>query len=122
MDLARDLLDKLVVDRQDRPIGRVDGLVLEVRANRPPRVAAMEVGLVTAARRLHPRLGRWVRALAVRWSPVPMTPVRLSPLLFRDIGVDIELDVDAKHDRKLLRLEKWLQHHIIERLPGGGHQ
>jgi hypothetical protein len=120
MDLARDLLDKLLVDRNQRPIGRVDGLLLELRPNGPPRVAAMEVGVVTAARRLHPALGRWVRALAIRWSPVPMNPVRLSLQLFRDIGVDVELDIDAAKDPKLLRLEKWLKRHIVSRLPGAG--
>jgi hypothetical protein len=119
MDLARDLLDKLLVDRNQRPLGRVDGLVLELRGNGPPRVAAMEVGLVTAAGRLHPALGRWIRALAIRWSPVPMTPVRLSPLLFRDLGVDVELDLDATKDPKLLRFEKWLKRQVVCRIPGG---
>jgi hypothetical protein len=119
MDLVRDLLDQRVVDRKQRPIGRVDGLVLELRDNRPPRVAAIEVGLVTAARRLHPRLGRWVRAFGIRWSPVPLTPVRLPLRLVRDIGVDIELDVDAAADPKLLRLEKWLSRCLVHRFPGG---
>ncbi len=119
MDLARDLLDKLLVDRSKRPLGRVEGIVLELRADCPPRVVAMETGLATAAARLHPVLGRWVRALAMRWSPVPMTPVRFSPALFRDIGVDIELDVDAEADPKLLRFEKWLKRRIVCRLPGG---
>jgi hypothetical protein len=119
MDLVRDLLDQLLLDRKQRAIGRVDGIVLEVRDDRPPRVLAMEVGLVTAARRLHPALGRWIRALAIRWSPVPLTPVRVSPHLFRDIGVDVELDVDAHADPKLLRFEKWLSRRVVHRLPGG---
>jgi hypothetical protein len=79
----------------------------------------MEVGVVTAAHRLHPALGRWIRALAIRWSPVPMTPIRLSPLLVRDIGVDVELDLDAIEDPKFLRVEKWLRRHVVGRLPGG---
>ena len=118
MDLARDVLDKLLVDRNERPIGRVDGVVIELRSVGAPRIAAIEVGLVTAARRLHPALGRWIRALAIRWAPVPLTPVRLSPRLFRDMGVDIELDVDAAEDVKLLRFEKWLKRRVICHLPG----
>ena len=31
MDLVRDLLDKLVVDRNGREMGRVDGIVLDHR-------------------------------------------------------------------------------------------
>src|SRR5437762_7806215 len=67
MDLVRDLLDAQLVDRQDRQIGRVDGVLLEVRDGEPPRVAAMEVGAITLARRLHPALGRWLRRFAIRW-------------------------------------------------------
>ena len=38
MDLVRDLLDRQLTDRSGRNLGRVDGVVLELRANRPPRV------------------------------------------------------------------------------------
>jgi hypothetical protein len=120
MDLARDLLDMQLVDRKQRSIGRVDGVRLELRPESPPRIVAMEVGITVAAHRVHPRLGKWIRVLARKWSPVPLGPVRLSPRLFRDLGVDIELDIDAEHDRRLLRLEKWLRRHVIERMPGGG--
>jgi hypothetical protein len=48
-----------------------------------------------------------------------MRPMRFSTQLFRDIGVDVELDVDAHADPHLLRLEKWLRRHVIERIPGG---
>jgi hypothetical protein len=120
MNLVRDLLDMQLVDRRQRSIGRVDGVRLELRPGAPPRVAAMEVGIVTAARRVHPRLGRWIQALARRWSPVPLRPVRLPLQLVRDVGVDIELDVDASSDPRLLRVEKWLRRHVIARIPGGG--
>jgi len=120
MDLVRDLLDNQLVDRNQQRIGRIDGIVLELRDGRPPRVLAMEVGFATAARRVHPRFGALVRKLAVRWLPVSMRPVRLSPRLFRDIGVDVEIDIDASTDRRLLRLEKWLRTHVVGRLPGGG--
>jgi hypothetical protein len=120
MDLVRDLLDIRLMDRRQRSIGRVDGVRLELRPGAAPRVAAMEIGVATAAHRVHPRIGRWVRQLARRWSPVPLGPVRLPLTLMRDVGVDVELDVDAESDRRLLRLEKWLRRHVIARIPGGG--
>jgi hypothetical protein len=120
LHLVRDLLDAQLVAADERMIGRVDGVLLEVRDGRPPRVAAMEVGALTLARRLHPRLGRWLRYLALRWMPVSWRPVRLPVTLFRDIGVDIELGVDESTERRLLRLELWLRRHVVERLPGGG--
>jgi len=63
MDLVRDVLDKRVVDRNGREMGRVDRIVLELRDGQPPRVAAFEIGPSALATRVHPRLGRWVEAL-----------------------------------------------------------
>jgi sporulation protein YlmC with PRC-barrel domain len=37
MDLVRDLLDKKVVDRNGREMGRVDGIVISIRAGAAPR-------------------------------------------------------------------------------------
>lgn len=116
IDLARDLLDVRLVDRDDRMIGRVDGVVLELRDGRPPRVAAMEVGLLTAARRIHPGLAALLRRV-VRRFPVRPPTLRLPLTLFRDVGVDIQLDLDASSDRRLLRVERWLSRHVVQRLP-----
>jgi hypothetical protein len=118
MDLVRDLLDVQLVDPSERMLGRVDGVLLELRPGRPPRVVAVEVGAATLARRIHPRVARWLRAFAVRWLPVRVGRVRLPPTLFRDVGVDIEVDVDDDTKRRLLRVENWLRH-IVHRLPGG---
>jgi hypothetical protein len=118
IDLVRDLLDIQLKDRTGRRIGRVDGIVLEVRDGRPPRVAAMEVGVLAFARRVHPRLARLLRFIALRWLPVSLRSVYFPLTLFRDVGVDVALDVDAMSDRRQLRLEKWLSRHLVQRLPG----
>ena len=52
MDLVRDDLDKQLGDRQGKPIGRIDGIVMEIEEGRQPRVVAVEVGSVAQARRL----------------------------------------------------------------------
>jgi hypothetical protein len=119
MNLARELLDAQLVDSNERMLGRVDGLLLEVRPNRPPRVVAMEVGMVTAVSRINKRVGRWLRAFAIRWLPVSWRPVRIPLQALRDVGVDIEIEVDDATKRRLLRLERWLSRHVVERLPGG---
>lgn len=108
MDLVRDILDSLLLDKNGRPIGRVDGIVIDVRENRPPRVAALAVGAERLAHRIHPRFGRWFRA-----------PVWIPLQAIREIGVDLELDVDAQQDPDLLRSDKWLATHILARIPGG---
>ena len=118
MDLVRDLLDTQLVDANKRKIGRVDGVLIEVRDGAPPIVTAMEVGPLTLFRRLNPRFSRWLRALAVRWLPVSLRSVQLPLTLFQDVGEDIQLRVDATADRSQLRLEKWLSRRVVEPLPG----
>jgi hypothetical protein len=122
INLVRDLLDAPLRDKNQRRIGRVDGVLLELRSNAPPRVAAIEIGPLTLTRRIHPRLARWLRALALRWLPVSLRSVQFPLTLFRDVGVDIEVDVDADADRRLLRVEKWLRRAIVMRIPGSGRK
>lgn len=119
MDLVRDVLDIRLVDRNGQGLGRVDDVVLRLRDGRRPAFVAMEVGAVTLARRVHPRVARIVSWIARRLSPVRLRAVRYPPQLCRDIGVDIELDVAASDDPRLLQFEKWLRRHIVARLPGG---
>lgn len=66
MDLVRDLLDKSVVDRNGKPMGRVDGIILNVRVGRPPTVAAIEIGPAVLAHRIHPSVGRVFSAIQQR--------------------------------------------------------
>jgi len=117
--LVRDLLDAQLLDGDERRLGRVDNVLLELREGRPPRVAAMEVGAVTLARRINPTLGRWVRRAAIRWLPVSLRPVRLPLTALRDVGVDLEIDVDEATRRRLLRVEDWLRRRAVRPLPGG---
>src|SRR4051812_25691959 len=63
MDVFRDLLDKQIEDRDDERMGRVDALVCELRANGPPVITDLEVGGVSVARRIHPRLEHWAEQL-----------------------------------------------------------
>src|SRR5437763_15427300 len=94
LKLVHDLLDTLLCDRNQRPVGCVDGILLELRPGQPPRVLAMEAGAATLARRLHPRLERWLRGIARRWLHTRLRAARFPLELVRDIGVDVELDVD----------------------------
>lgn len=77
MDLVRDVLDRKIVDRSGREMGRVDSLILEVRDDGPPVVLAIEVGPAVLAQRIHPVFGRWMAALELALGIAAGRPLRI---------------------------------------------
>jgi hypothetical protein len=118
--LAHDVLDAQLVDRQRRPCGKVDGIVLERGEDGRLRVVALEVGALTLARRLHPRLGAWLARRRRQTGPAAPGAFRIPWATIRRIERnEIRLDLDATAT-PLWSLERWLAERIIARLPGGG--
>jgi len=115
--VIRDILDKQLVDRRQRNMGKVDGLILELRNGRLPRLAYITVGGTTLALRLHPRLAQWLAAVQRRWGIGRGEPFRIPWAQVRDIGIDVEVDVDAEQT-PALAWERWLRKHVIGRIPG----
>ena len=77
MDLVRDLLDKRVVDRNGRDMGRVDRIVLQPRPDEPPRVAAIEIGPSALFDRLNSVLGCVARTLECAFGLADRRPLRV---------------------------------------------
>jgi sporulation protein YlmC with PRC-barrel domain len=121
MDLVRDVLDKQLLDRQGKPMGRVDGLVMRVGDGSQPRVTHIEIGGATLASRLHPTFERVAKRLARLWGPGRPRPVRIPWSRIETVGRDIKLDVEAK-ETGAIAWEIWIARHIIERIPGSGHE
>jgi hypothetical protein len=115
--LARDVLDKVMVDWRQEPLGRVDGLVLLAEPGRPPRVATLRSGPVVLARRLHRRVGRWAWALARRWGVRRGRAVRVAWSKVESVGLEVRLNLDAR-ETGALALEDWLRDKVIGRIPG----
>jgi sporulation protein YlmC with PRC-barrel domain len=114
MELGRTVLDQQVIDRNGIPMGRVDGIVLQLRAGNPPRVARLVVGGPTLLRRISSTLaerwrGRWgpeeQRGLEVPWSKVIK------------VGIEVKVDLDAEKT-PALAWERWVCERIIGRIPG----
>jgi sporulation protein YlmC with PRC-barrel domain len=117
MRLGQALLDQQVVDRQDKLMGKVDGIVLELRPGRPPKVARLVIGGGTAAHRVHPRWGAWVVRWRRRWGPKNDEPLQVPWSRVRKIGVDVKVDLDAERTAALA-WEHWIRDHIIAHVPG----
>jgi hypothetical protein len=117
LDLARDVLDKQLVDREETKMGRVDGLVLELRDGQPPRVASLDMGFVVLARRVHPRVESWLERLRRRFS-VRKTALYSVPWS-KVVDVkpyQVQLDVAAL-ETPTFDWERWLRDHIVTKLP-----
>ncbi|MGH7510044.1 MAG: hypothetical protein ACREA0_32615 [bacterium] len=115
MDIGREILDQQLVDRSGVKMGKVDGLVLELRDDAPPRVAALLTGGHLLARRLHPRIESWVERLTRGWGPKNDVPCRIPWSKVRKIGVDVKVDVEVE---RAIPWERWVRDHIIGRIPG----
>ncbi len=117
LDLSRDLLDKQVVDRDETKMGRVDGVILELRGDRPPRVEAIEMGFLVLARRMGPRIERWVEKLR-RWSVRKAAVQRVAWTKVLEIKpYHIQLDVKAL-DTPAFDWERWLRDHFVAKTEG----
>ena len=114
--LVRDLLDTQVLDRRKRPVGKVDGIALELRPNEPPRLAYLEVDAACAWRRLGERFGRWAAAAAKRWRG-EAEPYRFRWAQVRDLDIDIEIDADVE-ETSAFAAERWLRKKVSV-IPGG---
>jgi hypothetical protein len=118
MDLIRDVLDKQIVDRAGDRLGKVDGLVVTLTEGEAPRVSAIEVGPVTLARRISPRLASLVqRLLRVCHAGPGITRFDTAQVL--QLNIEVRLDVVAD-DTPAREVEHWLREHVVRRFPGSG--
>ena len=117
MDLIRDVLDNQLVDRHQRKMGKVDGIIVELRDGKPPRLAYIEVGMTTLARRIHPRLSHWVGMITQKWGAKQSQPLRIPWSKVLDVGIDVDVDIEAEAT-SALAYEKWLRDRIIKKIPG----
>jgi sporulation protein YlmC with PRC-barrel domain len=119
MRVIRDVLDNQLVDNKGCKIGKVDGVVIVLRKDKPPRLAYLEVGMSTLAHRLHPRLRKLAEILGKRWGVRGGKSYRIPFSKVKHIGIDVKVDLEAA-ETCLQDWEKWLNEKIIRRIPGGG--
>jgi sporulation protein YlmC with PRC-barrel domain len=121
MDLVRDILDQKLLDRENCEMGCIDGLVMQLDGRSQPRITHLQIGGTTPWMRLHPIFASLAARLARMWGPKRTDPVRIPWSRVMTIGRDIKLDVRAR-ETGAIDWEIWIARHIIERIPGGGHE
>jgi hypothetical protein len=122
--LVRDVLDKQMIDTKRTPMGRVDGIVLDLRADdagrrQQPRVTQIENGFPVLARRIHPRLRRWAAALGWRFGIRRGATYRIPIAHVLDVGREIQLKRVAE-GTPILEWERVLRRRVIGKIPGSG--
>ena len=117
MELSLDVLDQQVIDRKGELMGKVDGIVLELRTDRPPIVSSLVIGGGTAARRVNRRFGEWLVRWRRRWGPKDDQPLEVPWSKVLKIGVDVKVDLDSE-ETSAFAWEHWVRDHIIGRIPG----
>jgi hypothetical protein len=115
------LLDRQIVDCDERPLAKVDDLEIALDSDGRPYVIAILCGPGAAGPRLRDRLGRWVVAIWRRLHPaVDPDPARVPMNVVSRIDSAVHLSVPA--DATAVRaLNDWTLDHIISRIPGAGH-
>jgi sporulation protein YlmC with PRC-barrel domain len=116
VDVVRDLLDKAVVDRNGRGMGRVDGILLEQEAGRPPRLAAIVIGPTALGSRLHPALGRLASAVEGWFDLGRDRPAKIDCADIEDVGRTIRLRLTIG-DTAVAAVEQRLRSWLLK-LPG----
>jgi sporulation protein YlmC with PRC-barrel domain len=115
--LVRDVLDQPMVGTDERPCGTVDGVVLELASDGTLRVAAIEQGAVTLARRLSDTFGRFVHAVAARVGPRGGEVVRIPFDHVWGVGARVLIAGGVERER-LVAVEDWARENVIARIPG----
>jgi sporulation protein YlmC with PRC-barrel domain len=115
MLLTRELLDMQLIDRRGNRMGRVDGIVLELRAGQLPKVAFIETGGDAPWRRLGHRLAGWARAI-LNLLPGRDEPTRIPWPAVLNIDADVHVSMDAA-ETPVMALELWLREHFMRHMP-----
>jgi hypothetical protein len=118
MYLVAEVLDQQLCDSRGKPAGRVDGIVLELRDDKPPRVAYVEVSPITFLSRISQRLARWYARRDRRFGEGRGTPFRIPWTRLTPSGPTLQTDLNSEAT-PIVAVEKWLRRRVVERIPGG---
>jgi hypothetical protein len=115
--LIADVLDQQLRDAANVNAGRVDGIILELRDGRPPRLAYVEVSPITLLGRFSERLARWYARYDARLGAGRGVPYRIPWNSVQRDGTSLKMDL-AVDETPINAMENWLST-IVKRLPGG---
>ncbi len=117
MHLVADVLDQQLEDARGERAGRIDGIVLQLRDGRPPRVIAVEVSPITLIARFSRRGATWYARLDARLGPGRGAPFRIPWSRVRREGTLLRMDL-VLAATPIDAFNGWLYRTIVRRVPG----
>jgi sporulation protein YlmC with PRC-barrel domain len=120
LDLELHLLDRQVIDSEERLVCKVDDVELELDESGHPCVTAILVGPRALGPRIGGRLGHWFTAIAARLAGSEQPP-RIDFGHVVEIGDAIKISRTVQ-ELNVTPLESWVHDNVIERIPGSGHE
>jgi hypothetical protein len=127
IDAALELLDRQLLDEDDKFAGNVDDVEIELPENWPenstdelPVVTALLSGPGVLAERFGGRLGTGWAAYHRRNHPGTAGSGAIPLAHVRDVGSAIRLGL-SREQLPSDRSEDWFRRHVIAKIPGAGH-
>ena len=119
VDAGLELLDRQMIDVNERMAGNVDDLELTFSPDGgPPSVTAILAGPGALARRIGGRIGNTTARIHERLQESGIEgPARVSFGAVTSVGSDVRLAV-SRQDLEIYRFERWARDTIIAKLPG----
>jgi hypothetical protein len=119
VDAGLELLDRQMIDVNERMAGNVDDLELTLSPDGgPPSVTAILAGPGALARRIGGRIGTTIATIHERLQESGIEgPARVSFGAVTSVGSDVRLAV-SRQDLEIYRFERWVRDAIIAKIPG----
>ncbi|MDQ1384828.1 MAG: hypothetical protein QOG65_2207 [Actinomycetota bacterium] len=122
IDVGLRFLDRQIIDCNDREVAKVDDLEAAFDGEGRPYVIAIMCGPGAWAPRLGGRPGRWILAIWRRLHPaVEPEPARIPMNVVAKIDSAVRLSV-PRTSTAAATLDRWVDHHVIGRIPGAGNE
>jgi hypothetical protein len=119
LSVRLDLLDQQIIDSEERPIGRIDDVVLETGTDGIPRVTAVLVSAEVLGERVGGYVGTAMRRTSARMRREAQPPT-IPATAFARWSPRIALNVPLRELPHIAGLERWLGEKIVSRIPGAG--
>jgi hypothetical protein len=120
LDAGLRLLDRQIVDCDERPVANVDDLEAVYDERGRPYIVAVLTGPGAWGPRVGGRLSRWITAIWRRLHPAARpAPSRIPMTAVTRVDSAVHLAV-PRSSTAALALDQWVDLHVISRLPGAG--